>query len=154
MPLRPDIFLLLTDQQSTWTVGGYAARSHETAHEEHGTPTLKTPSIDSLAGRGVLLTGFVVSAAWCVPSRGSLLTGRFPSNHGAGIQRAWLAPGTTTIAHRLASAGYATTYLGKYHLSEGRLPEGFLPRGTGGFDNTRSMFGSLHVRCTLRILTV
>ena len=66
MPLRPDIFLLLTDQQSTWTVGGYAARSHETAHEEHGTPTLKTPSIDSLAGRGVLLTSFVVGAAWCV----------------------------------------------------------------------------------------
>ena len=75
------------------------------------------------------------------------MTGRFPSSHGAGIQRAWLTPGTTTIAHSFRSASYRTSYHGKYHLTEGLFPEGFLPSGTGGFEDTRFMFGSLHVGC-------
>ena len=50
------------------------------------------------------------------------------------------------MAHGLAQAGWRTVFMGKYHLTEGLLPEGFLPSGTGGFNDTRIAFGSLHYK--------
>ena len=47
-----------------------------------GSPDIQTPHLDRLASQGVRLTNFYVTWPACTPSRGSLLTGRFPQRHG------------------------------------------------------------------------
>jgi arylsulfatase A-like enzyme len=47
-----------------------------------GSTDIKTPHLDRLAAEGVRLTSFYVSWPACTPSRGSLLTGRYPQRNG------------------------------------------------------------------------
>ena len=46
-----------------------------------GHPTLKTPHIDALAGRGVLFQNAFCASAVCGPSRMSFYTGRSMRSH-------------------------------------------------------------------------
>jgi arylsulfatase A len=45
-------------------------------------PDIMTPNLDRLAKEGVRLTNFYVTWPACTPSRGSLLTGRYPQRNG------------------------------------------------------------------------
>ncbi len=45
-------------------------------------PDIITPNIDRLAREGIRLTNFYVSWPACTPSRGSLMTGRYPQRNG------------------------------------------------------------------------
>jgi arylsulfatase A-like enzyme len=106
---RPNVILILTDDQGTIDVNAFGAED------------LHTPNLDRLAGRGTRFTQFYVGAPVCSPSRAALLTGRCP-------QRAQLPsnaygergmPGSqVTIAEMLKSAGYRTGAFGKWHLGE------------------------------------
>lgn len=101
-----------------------------------GHPEFKTPRLDRMAEEGARLTNFYVPMPFCAPSRGSILTGRYPFRHGvvrnpcpdAGINDVGLALSEITIAEALRAAGYATCCIGKWHL--GHVP-GFLPREQG-----------------------
>jgi len=48
----------------------------------YGGDEVKTPNLDRLAADGVRLTNFYVTWPACTPSRGSLLTGRYPQRNG------------------------------------------------------------------------
>jgi len=48
----------------------------------YGGTEIKTPNLDRLAAAGVRLTSFYVTWPACTPSRGSLLTGRYPQRNG------------------------------------------------------------------------
>ncbi|MBN2272038.1 MAG: sulfatase-like hydrolase/transferase, partial [Sedimentisphaerales bacterium] len=48
----------------------------------YGGTEIKTPNLDRLAAAGTRLTGFYVTWPACTPSRGSLLTGRYPQRNG------------------------------------------------------------------------
>ncbi|MDP6933171.1 MAG: sulfatase, partial [Myxococcota bacterium] len=71
-----------------------------------------TPALASLAERGTTFTTAISQAPWTLPAFASILTGQYPSEHGAtsftrephGI----LVPGTTTLAEQLREAGYRT----------------------------------------------
>ena len=63
---RPNVLIILTDDQGSADAGCYGARD------------LATPAIDSLAARGVRFTQFYAAAPVCSPSRAGLLTGRYP----------------------------------------------------------------------------
>jgi len=103
-----------------------------------GHPEFKTPRLDRMAEEGARLTNFYVPMPYCAPSRGSILTGRYPFRHGvvrnpcpdAGINDVGLPQSEVTIAEALRDAGYATCCIGKWHL--GHVP-GFFPR-EHGFD--------------------
>jgi arylsulfatase A-like enzyme len=110
----------------------------------HGCRDIPTPSIDSIAAAGVRCTNGYVSAPYCSPSRAGMLTGRFqtrfghefnPSGEGAGLPTS-----ETMIAGRMKSAGYATGWVGKWHL--GNLPEQ-RPEARG-FDETYGFLGGAH----------
>jgi arylsulfatase A-like enzyme len=47
-----------------------------------GTKPVKTPNLDRLAAEGVRATNFYVTWCACTPSRGSILTGRYPQRNG------------------------------------------------------------------------
>jgi len=66
----PSILLIVSDDQGYRDLGCY------------GGPEIKTPHLDRLAAGGVRLTSFYVTWPACTPSRGSLLTGRYPQRNG------------------------------------------------------------------------
>ncbi len=98
----------------------------------------ETPRLDRMAREGMRLTQFYVPTPYCAPSRGTILTGRYPFRHtvvrnpapDAGQNNIGLPQSEITIAELLKENGYATAAYGKWHL--GHL-EQWLPR-TQGFD--------------------
>lgn len=104
----------------------------------YGSTINQTPNLDRMAREGVRFTQFYSACGFCAPSRGSLLTGRYPFRHGVttnpapdgGINDVGLSDQEITIAAALKPAGYATGAIGKWHL--GHKPEFFPTRR--GFD--------------------
>lgn len=107
-----------------------------------GHPTIETPNLDRLAREGQKWTNFYTACSVCSPSRGALLTGRYPIRIGLGATQnrnrvffpdsgGGLPAKEITIAEMLKEKGYATGMVGKWHL--GHLPQ-YLPT-TQGFDS-------------------
>jgi len=107
---RPNIVVIFTDQQNF--------RMMSCA----GNPHLNTPAMDSLAAYGVRFRRAYCTNPVCVPSRFSLLTGRYPSAIGMRSNSSReLAPIPDEIKRRgmgwlLQEAGYEVAYAGKQHL--------------------------------------
>ena len=122
---RPNVLFLTTDQQRFDCLGVNSAGY------------VKTPNIDRLAGEGVNLTGAFVNNPVCMPSRATLLTGRYPRNHGVTSNGFTLSQDEVTIAELLSSAGYRTGNLGKLH---------FLPHSSRDYDRAHPAYGfDVHV---------
>ena len=66
----PNIVLIVSDDQGYRDLGCF------------GSKVIKTPHLDRLAKQGVRCTSFYVTWPACTPSRGSLLTGRYPQRNG------------------------------------------------------------------------
>lgn len=83
----------------------------------YGHPTLKTPAIDWLAGRGMRFDRAYVQATVCGPSRMSFYTGRYVSSHGSTYNGVPLSVGETTIGDHLRPLGVRTALVGKTHMA-------------------------------------
>jgi len=121
---RPNIVLLLADDL------GYNDVSW------HNTRVLM-PHLDKLARSGIILQQHY-SQPSCTPSRGALLTGRYPINidlhPGAIFPQVPFGLPTQhpTLADQLRSSGYSTHAVGKWHL--GFCNKKYLPTSRG-FDH-------------------
>jgi len=90
----------------------------------YGNPVIRTPNIDRLAREGVRCTDFYVVTSSCTPSRGALLTGRYPLRNGLthqlGRDENWTGVGLphseTILPQFLKLAGYATGCFGKWNI--------------------------------------
>jgi len=108
----------------------------------NGSDLHRTPNIDRLASQGTRFTSFRTAAHVCSPTRGSILTGKYPARtHLTDFLRGhprpfakllvpdWkmgLVPAEdTTIGTVLKSQGYATAWLGKWHAGGGARDFGF-----------------------------
>jgi arylsulfatase A-like enzyme len=122
VPARPNIVVILTDDQGYGDLGCMGAAD------------LATPHLDGLAASGALCTGWYANSPVCSPSRASLLTGRYPGNAGvrsilAGHRTAKGLPAEVpTLATALGALGYRTAMYGKWHLG---LAEGSRPQDHG-----------------------
>ena len=125
---KPNILFILIDDMGWMDLGC------------QGNPHLKTPNIDRFATEGVRFTDAYAPAPVCSPTRAALMTGHSPArlhltNHLPHQDRftppeSKLLPAEmrdhlpleyTTIAERLRDeAGYATAFIGKWHLYKGR----------------------------------
>lgn len=108
---RPNIVVILSDD------AGY----HE--FSMHGSKTIQTPRIDSIASAGFRFTNGYVSGTVCSPTRAGLLTGRYQQRfgHETNIPPVYsetngLSLGETLLPAVLKDAGYRSIALGKWHL--------------------------------------
>ena len=129
MPERPNILLILTDQQRGDCIG----------RDPHAPPPLQTPNLDWLARSGAHFHHGYSECPSCLPARRALMSGMAPAANGAvGFQKAdWNPP--HTLAGELSRAGYQTEMIGKAHLFPLRRRYGFdhvqLADATRGPDN-------------------
>ncbi len=123
-----------------------------------GNKLVETPNVDRFAKQGMRFTDAYAAAPVCSPTRAAILTGLSPArvqltNHLPDQARftpknAKLASAKmldhlpsehVTIAERLKEAGYATAFMGKWHLS-GRHAQPALGRGKAEFYPERQGF--------------
>jgi arylsulfatase len=122
MSRRPNILLLMTDQQRYDSLGYSRVDGNS-----------DTPNLDRLAAAGVIFDNAYSSDTACIPARSSLMTGLLPHRvpTGGGRTRARtpsgraLREGYWTLAHALRDAGYRTGLFGKMHFSPIRAQHGF-----------------------------
>jgi arylsulfatase A-like enzyme len=127
---RPDVIIVLTDQQRADAFGAAGASD------------VRTPVMDRLAGQGVMFTRAFAATPQCSPSRAALLTGLYPHRTGvmgntgpegagnragrgasqgrgasppAGMSGA-LDGSLQTLGRIFSAGGYETAYFGKWHL--------------------------------------
>jgi arylsulfatase A-like enzyme len=89
-----------------------------------------TPTLDTLATEGLVLTQAVVNYPVCSPARGMLMTGQYPHSNGVlGNANSGTAPYgyELTESHRtwsdiLSEQGYSLGYIGKWHLDSPHEP--------------------------------
>ncbi|MFQ5718237.1 MAG: sulfatase [Acidobacteriota bacterium] len=79
----------------------HTSLSPDPAHET-------TPHLAALAGRGTVFRTAISQAPWTMPAFASIMTGRYPREHGAVSLSGYLRPGEVTLAERLREAGYET----------------------------------------------
>ena len=105
---RPNVILILTDDQGYGEVGA------------HGNPVIKTPHMDKLYEVSVRLTDFHVDPT-CSPTRSALLTGRYSTRTGVWHTingRSLMDTGELTLAEVFKANGYQTAMIGKWHLGD------------------------------------
>jgi len=120
---RPNVIVVVTDDHGYADFGAYGLSDD-----------IRTPNLDNLAANGALMTHGYVTAPQCVPSRAGIVTARYQTRFGLdGNEFVPIPVDEITVAERLRDAGYATGFVGKWHLEPtwegkewmaGNFPEG------------------------------
>lgn len=74
----------------------------------YGYPRPTTPFLDGLAKRGAWFSNAVATSSHTAPSHASLLTSRYPEQHGVRLNGQGFGPDTVTIASAFRAQGFAT----------------------------------------------
>jgi arylsulfatase A-like enzyme len=67
-----------------------------------------SPNLDALAAESIVFDAAWSTGPWTLPAHASLLTGLYPTHHGARRERDPLSPGVATLAEALRARGFAT----------------------------------------------
>jgi len=109
---RPNILMIMTDQQRRDTLGAY------------GCKWIPTPNLDRLAASGTTFTAATVDNPICTPSRASIFTGKTVPDHSVYRVHDNLPEDEVLFTERLRlEAGYRTALFGKLHVSSRILEE-------------------------------
>ena len=100
---RTNILLITSDQQHWNTLGCLNSE-------------IQTPNLDRLAEGGTLYTRAYCPNPTCTPTRASIITGKYPSQHGAYSLGTKLLESEHTVGEDFQAAGYRTALVGKAHF--------------------------------------
>ena len=118
---RPNVLLIVTDQQRWDTIG------------EYGSPVDFTPTLDALAARGTRLEHAITPQPACSPARACMQTGKYATENG--VWRTSLPlQGEQTLAHYFGEAGYDVGFVGSWHLA-GTFDNPVPSEHRGGYDD-------------------
>ena len=117
---RPNILFIITDQHRADALGCA------------GNSWVATPTLDSLAARGIRFTQSFCVNPLCVPSRAAMATSLMPHEIEARAAKFQLPGDVPSLGTEMRSAGYQTVWAGKWHVR----PTFGRPGGTDvpGFD--------------------
>ena len=101
---QPNIIVVLVDQM------------RRDAMSCAGDPNVLTPHLDRLAARGVRFTAASATFPACVPTRFSMMTGEYAHSRNVPALGYRLSPAERTLGDAVKDQGYATAYVGKWHL--------------------------------------
>lgn len=102
---RPNVLLITSDQQHFSTLS-YAANN----------PHIQTPNLDRLAKMGMNFTRAYCPNPTCTPTRASLITGQYPSVHGAWSLGCVTPSNQSFLGDSFREAGYDASLIGKAHF--------------------------------------
>jgi arylsulfatase A-like enzyme len=118
---RPNIVFIFADQMRAHVLGCY------------GNEMVPTPNIDAMAAAGMVLDNAISTFPVCSPYRGMLLSGKYPMANGTVNNDTGVRDDIPTVGTAFKDQGYATGYIGKWHLEWNRNP--FVPKDRRqGFD--------------------
>ena len=142
--IKPNLIIIHTDEHNFRTLSCYQKLlSEDQAFVWGKGNNSKTPNIDRLADEGAISTSYYASSPVCTPSRASLVTGLYPQATGAPQNGLHLSEKLPTFATILKEQGYATSYVGKWHLA-GNDKYKFGIKYKAGFDDNRYMMTGGH----------
>jgi choline-sulfatase len=134
---RPNLLYIHSDQHNPYVTGCY------------GDSLVETPHLDALAARGVVLDNTYCPSPICVPSRMSMLSGRYPSDNEVWTNSHMLDSATPTFAHAMGAGGYRPALIGRMHSVGPDQLHGYAerlvgdhgPNQMGGSGNSRGEYG-------------
>lgn len=100
---RPNILLITSDQQHWNTIGAFNKE-------------ISTPNIDRLVKDGTTFKRTYCPNPTCTPTRASIITGKYPSQHGAWSLGTKLPESEHTVGEDFINEGYRTCLIGKAHF--------------------------------------
>jgi arylsulfatase A-like enzyme len=132
---RPNILVILTDDQGYGDLTAYGAKD------------MRTPHMDEIVARGMRFDNFYANSPVCSPSRAAIMSGRYPDRVGMpGLTRTdpkdnwgYLAQDVALLPAVLHKAGYHTGIVGKWNL--GLEPEN--SPNARGFDFFHGFLGDM-----------
>jgi len=98
-----NLLLITSDQQHHSTLGAI-------------NPRIRTPALDRLCAEGTRFDRAYCPNPTCTPTRASIISGMYPSQHGAWALGTKLYEDVPTIGDLLGRAGYQTSLVGKAHF--------------------------------------
>ena len=105
MPHKPpNILVIQADQMTAQVLSLY------------GNPLVKTPNIERIAASGTVFRNTYCNFPLCVPSRASMLAGRYANAIQVWDNATEMPASIPTVAHYLRAAGYHTVLCGKMHF--------------------------------------
>jgi len=115
-PQRTNVLFILADQ---WRFSAFT-------HAQD--PNVRTPNFDRFAQQGMHFARTYAANPVCTPNRSCILTGRYSHQHGMIHNDIMLPPSEHCMPQVFSDAGYATHYVGKWHM-DGEPRPGFVPPG-------------------------
>ena len=117
---KPNVILIITDEHNFRTIGAHRDLLPADEALMWGNTVVETPNIDRIGNEGAVFTSMYVAAPVCTASRAALMTGQCPLQVSSGDNDRGISTSENTIAKVFRNEGYATGYVGKWHLSQDR----------------------------------
>jgi uncharacterized sulfatase len=102
---KTNILLITSDQQHWMTLG-------------INNPEIKTPNLDRLAAAGTVFDRAYTVNPTCTPTRCSIISGVYPSQHGAWSLGTKMPESVHTVGEDFSKNGYKTALIGKAHFQQ------------------------------------
>jgi len=146
---KPNIIFIMTDDQSAVVPLDSEKRIQSRPFGFNGDKQVHTPIIDDLAKNGVIFNRAYVSSSVCVPSRYTMLTGRYAGRSEGPAFMRMHPEGTMTrvennteiekdkpnLPRLLHTVGYKTGFVGKSHIVEHNVVNNKKNWAKNGFHN-------------------